>query len=42
MKKFYVLLSTALLASKISYAELDLSRESIEKATGISEAYNTR
>ena len=41
MKKFYVLLSTALLASKISYAELDLSRESLEKATGISVGYNT-
>ena len=41
MKKFAVLLSSALIAGNISYAaELDLSREALEKATGISLGYN--
>jgi len=46
MKKFAVLLSSALIAAgNISYATenigLDLSREALEKATGISLGYNT-
>ena len=42
MKKFSILLSSALIVGNIVYAdELDLSREALEKATGISVGYNT-
>ena len=42
MKKFLVLLSSALVAGNIAYAaELDLSREALEKSTGLSLGYNT-
>ena len=41
MKKFSVLLSSALVAGNIAYAaELDLSREALEKSTGLSLGYN--
>ena len=41
MKKFLVLLSSALVAGNIAYAaELDLSREALEKSTGLSLGYN--
>ena len=42
MKKIGLLLSSALLAGNIAYAaELDLSRDALEKATGLSLGYNT-
>ncbi len=42
MKKFAVLLSSVLIAGNIAYAdELDLSREALENATGLSLSYNT-
>ena len=42
MKKIGLLLSSALLAGIIAYAaELDLSRDALEKATGLSLGYNT-
>ena len=41
MKKFAVLLSSVLIAGNIAYAdELDLSREALENATGLSLSYN--
>ena len=41
MKKFSVLLSSALIAGNIAYAaELDFSREALEKSTGLSLGYN--
>ena len=41
MKKFVVLLSSALIAGNISYAtEPDLSREALENSTGLSLSYN--
>ena len=42
MKKIGLLLSSALLAGNIAYAaELDLSRDALEKVTGLSLGYNT-
>ena len=41
MKKFLVLLSSALIAGNFAYAaELDFSREALEKSTGLSLGYN--